>query len=192
MEYKRSTSRAQRSTSEIQVDYTPLVLRCTSPYSACTPLVLHWYSACTPLILHCTSLVLHCTPLVLRCTPLVLHRYSGVLESRLFPLDLCSHLLVDIFYMKTCSFRGAEPRLNNIEGGLFCGNDEPQGRYTMLPCCNLFCPSCHPSNQWMKSKPWPVVEFTSSSMHRFVNGYTTYLNCPAVCFSIKIFIDTHG
>ena len=33
-----------------------------------------------------------------------------------------------------------------------------------------------------KSRPWLVVDFQSSSMHQFLNGYTTYLNCPAVCF----------
>ncbi len=44
------------------------------------------YSACTLLY----SAVLRCTPLVLHCIPLVLHPYSGVLESRLFPLDSCS------------------------------------------------------------------------------------------------------
>ncbi len=64
-------------------------------YSACTPLVLHLYSTRTPLysaVLCCTPLysaVLRCTSLysaILRCTPLVLHPYSGVPESRLFPL----------------------------------------------------------------------------------------------------------
>ncbi len=80
--------------------------------------------------------------------------------------------------MKTCSFRGAEPQ-SNMEG-LFCGKDEPQARYALLPCGNLFCPCCHPRNSQNRSQPWPVIDFASSSTHQFVNGYTTYLNCPAV------------
>jgi hypothetical protein len=48
--------------------------------------VLHRTSR-TPLVLHT------CTPLVLRCTPLVLHPYSGVLESRLFPLEYLTYTL---------------------------------------------------------------------------------------------------
>ena len=80
--------------------------------------------------------------------------------------------------MKTCSFRGAEPR--SIYEGLFCGKDEPQERYTMVPCGDLFCPFCHPGNQ-----SWSVVDIFSSGMHQFVNGYTTCLTCPAVSFSIS-------
>ena len=81
--------------------------------------------------------------------------------------------------MKTCSFREADPR-SNIEG-LFCGTHEPEARYTMVPCGQLFCQCCHPLNHWKKSQPWPIVNFISSSMYEFVNGYMTYLNCPAVC-----------
>ncbi len=39
-------------------------------------------------VLHVLHLYSTCTPLVLHCTPLVLHPYSGVLESRLFPLAI--------------------------------------------------------------------------------------------------------
>jgi hypothetical protein len=81
--------------------------------------------------------------------------------------------------MKTCSFRGTELQ-SNMEG-LFCEKNEPEAKYTLLPCNNLFCPCCHPINNQQKSQSWPVVDFISSSMHQFVNGYTTYLNCPAVC-----------
>jgi hypothetical protein len=98
------------------------------------------------------------------------------------------YLSVDMFYMKTCSFRGAEPLLsNNIEQGLFCGKDEPQERYLMHPCSNLFCPCCNPRNNSKKSQSWPVVDFISSSKHQFVNGYITYLNCSAVCFPFQIY-----
>ena len=83
--------------------------------------------------------------------------------------------------MKTCSFRGADPSRFNNEG-LFCGNDAPQPSYDLLPCGQESCSCCFPANQSNKSQPWLVVDFQSSSMHQFLNGYTTYLNCPAVCF----------
>jgi len=86
---------------------------------------------------------------------------------------------VDIFYMKTCSFRGANPRSNSE--GLFCGAQEPEARYAMVPCRQLSCPCCYPLHQNDKSQPWAVVDFVSSATHKFINGYTTYLNCPAVC-----------
>lgn len=84
--------------------------------------------------------------------------------------------------MKTCSFRGAQPR--SINEGLFCGEDEPKAKYKMVPCGNLFCQCCHPINNYKKNETWPVVDFANSSKHEFVNGYTTYLNCPAVSFSL--------
>ncbi|CAF3228217.1 unnamed protein product [Rotaria sp. Silwood2] len=99
-------------------------------------------------------------------------------------LEFYLQMDVDLFDMKTCSFRGAEP-LSNIEG-LFCGRDEPQTRYALVPCGDLFCSCCLPVHTYMKSQPWPIVNFTSSSMHRFLNGYTTYLNCPATCTTSNV------
>ena len=96
-------------------------------------------------------------------------------------------ILVDLFYMKTCSFRGATPRSNTE--GLFCGKDEPQARYAVTPCGDLFCPCCHPLNSWKKSQPWLVLDFVSSSSHRFLNGYITYLNCPAVCLDLRVTVQ---
>ncbi|CAF4818698.1 unnamed protein product [Rotaria sp. Silwood1] len=94
-------------------------------------------------------------------------------------LEFYLQIDVDVFFMKTCSFGGAVPR--SITEGLFCGQDEPQARYTVHPCGNLSCLCCHPINSCKKTKVWPIVDFASSSMHQFVNGYTTYLNCPATC-----------
>ncbi|CAF1636162.1 unnamed protein product [Rotaria sp. Silwood1] len=78
----------------------------------------------------------------------------------------------------------AESR-SNIEG-LFCGSDEHQARYALVPCADLFCSCCLPLHTYKKSQPWPIVDFTSSSMHRFLNGYTTYLNCSATCTTSNI------
>ena len=91
------------------------------------------------------------------------------------PLSLYLSLSsVDVFYMKTCSFRGAQPHGPNQ--GLFCETDEPIARYGFLACQQPSCAWCHPSHV----EPWPIVTFSAQSKHCFVNGYTTYLNCPAV------------
>lgn len=86
--------------------------------------------------------------------------------------------------MKTCSFRGAQPQSNS--DGLFCGMNEPQAQYTMQSREDLFCLCCHPYNEGKKRQLWPVVDFASSSMDRFANGYTSYLNCPAVNLILAI------
>ncbi|CAF1406327.1 unnamed protein product [Rotaria sordida] len=99
-------------------------------------------------------------------------------------LEFYLQIDVDLFYMKTCSFRGAQPR-SDVEG-LFCSKDEPQANYSMIPCQNPSCTCCHPINNEKKTQPWPVVNFASSSMHQFINGYTTYLNCPATCNTTNI------
>ena len=80
---------------------------------------------------------------------------------------------VDLFYMKTCSFRDAQPR--SLTEGLFC-LQLPECRYTMKACghCEL-CRSLSPS-----------VQFDQYQRHRFVNGYETILNCPATCSSTNI------
>ncbi|CAF1484015.1 unnamed protein product [Rotaria sordida] len=99
-------------------------------------------------------------------------------------LEFYLQIDVDLFYMKTCSFRGAQPR-SDLEG-LFCSKDEPQANYSMIPCQKSFCTCCHPVNNEKKTQPWPVVNFASSSRYQFINGYTTYLNCPATCNTTNI------
>ncbi|CAF4696417.1 unnamed protein product, partial [Rotaria sp. Silwood2] len=42
-------------------------------------------------------------------------------------LEFYLQIDVDVFYMKTCSFRGAQPQ-SDIKG-LFCSGDEPRARY---------------------------------------------------------------
>ncbi|CAF3328711.1 unnamed protein product [Rotaria sp. Silwood2] len=74
---------------------------------------------------------------------------------------------------------------SNIEG-VFYGGDEPQARYALVPCGDLFCSCCLPLHTYERSQPWPVVDFASSSMHQFLNGYITYLNCPATCTTSNI------
>ncbi|CAF1583837.1 unnamed protein product, partial [Adineta steineri] len=102
-------------------------------------------------------------------------------------LEFYLQLDVDIFYMKTCSFRETEPQ--SIMEGLFCGKVEPHARCTVSPCVNPFCSCCHDSSatgNGAQHQLGPVVDFNTSSMHQFLNGYTTYLNCPATCATPNI------
>ena len=94
--------------------------------------------------------------------------------------------LVDVFYMKTCSFRRAE--LRSIDEDLFCHGNEPERKYRMTNCTGTPCSCCFPCYQWDKSQQWPVIDYTASSSHRFLNGYTTYLNCPVVSPMIRRYI----
>jgi hypothetical protein len=82
--------------------------------------------------------------------------------------------LVDMFFMKTCQFRGAEPRSFDEKGevpeGILC-EAPPKARYAMVPCRDQHCFLC-------QSKT--AVQFASNQSHRFVNQYEAILNCHAV------------
>ena len=92
--------------------------------------------------------------------------------------------------MKTCSIRRAQPRSNTE--GLFCVIDEPQATHAFVLCGDVLCSCCLPLHTFQKSQFWPIVKFASKSMHQFINGYTTYLNCPAVgTFGIVSTIEIH-
>lgn len=90
-------------------------------------------------------------------------------------LEFYLQMDVDLFFMKTCSFRQAQPRSSNE--GLFCV-DAPSCRYTTTPCkkCLLCCPASINGHRRI-----PSVPFNLFQKHRFVNGYESILNCPATC-----------
>lgn len=86
--------------------------------------------------------------------------------------------LVDLFFMKTCSFRQAIPRSLN-DGGLFC-IQEPHSQYGFSPCDH--CSLCGPRyNLSCREKLGPMIEFGITDAFVFNNGYKTLLNCPADC-----------
>lgn len=85
--------------------------------------------------------------------------------------------------MKTCRFRGAKPSPSTP--GLFCNDEQPQARYRMIPCGNENCLCCQTMTNNNQNSSWSIIDFANSPHHRFNNGYTTYLNCPAVC-TIKL------
>lgn len=93
-------------------------------------------------------------------------------------------ILVELFYMKTCSFRGAQPNRSSHQQGLFSVN-EPEIRYGMVACRHHTCPFCFPSKKLLnirirQQQYEPVVQFSAAQKHRFINGYEAILNCPTV------------
>ncbi|CAF2973953.1 unnamed protein product [Rotaria sp. Silwood2] len=99
-------------------------------------------------------------------------------------LEFFLQIDVDTFYMKTCRFRDAQPHPSTL--GLFCNDELPQARYSMVPCGDDNCLCCQTMTNHQQSSLWSTIDFANSSNHRFVNGYTTSLNCPATCQTSNI------
>lgn len=79
--------------------------------------------------------------------------------------------------MKTCSFRGAQPRSRHEN--LFCVN-EPSSPYCFSPCNH--CSLCIPRyNLSCRERLGPMIQFGQTNGYTFVNGYKTLLNCPVNC-----------
>ena len=95
-------------------------------------------------------------------------------------LEFYLQMDVDLFYMKTCSFRDAQPR--SEREGLFC-SELPECRYTMTACGH--CDLCRSSNV-MVIREQPSIQFNRYERHRFVNGYESILNGPASCSTTNI------
>lgn len=95
-------------------------------------------------------------------------------------LEFFLQIDVDLFYMKTCSFRQAQPRLP-MEG-IFC-RTTPECLYVMQPCGH--CPLCSSVDSSARATTSGnqayAVAFNLYQKHRFVNGYEAILNCPATC-----------
>ena len=82
--------------------------------------------------------------------------------------------LVDMFYMKTCTFRNVQVDERNKV--LFCLT-QPQARHGMTACGN--CCLCFPKYDVKKRGQLPI-KFGPAQRHQFVNKYETILNCPTV------------
>jgi hypothetical protein len=113
--------------------------------------------------------------------------------------------IVDVFFMKTCNFRGSQPRLfakkagaiaaaaaaaANESEGILC-QAEPVARYGMIPCYERNCFLCQSQRGGGGGGGGGVcgnilnggaVQFSSNAHHRFVNKYETFLNCNAVSY----------
>lgn len=102
--------------------------------------------------------------------------YSMALE---FYLQIDFHL----FYMKTCSYRGALPL--SIDRGLFSAGD-PHARHSLSRCQRNACCLCFPQYQLTHRQDKRVVAFGPEQEHYFVNGFHSILNCPATCTTRNI------
>ena len=85
------------------------------------------------------------------------------------------HSLVDLFYLKTCSFRGAIP----VEESIFCAKT-PEICYSISACQERSCHSCRPWHIRQDAEFDRAVPYDLRRVHQFVNGYRAILNCPAV------------
>ncbi|CAF1447688.1 unnamed protein product [Adineta steineri] len=105
-------------------------------------------------------------------------------------LEFFLQIDVDVFFMKTCNFRGAHPRLFSKEKiqepeGLIC-QAKPQARYGMMPCYDRNCSLCLPQSITNAKSRKPIVAFATKQSHRFINKYETFLNCDANCNSLNV------
>ncbi|CAF4597973.1 unnamed protein product, partial [Rotaria sp. Silwood2] len=105
------------------------------------------------------------------------------IDEKEYPVALEFFLQFDVnmFYMKTCSFRYARPR--TLNEGLFC-LQEPEARYELSACGN--CGLCYPQYDMTYRTKKSIVEFSQAHKHTFVNGYQTILNSSASCHTRNI------
>ncbi|CAF4236004.1 unnamed protein product, partial [Rotaria sp. Silwood2] len=105
------------------------------------------------------------------------------IEEKEYPVVLEFFLQFDVnmFYMKTCSFRYTRPR--TLNEGLFC-LQEPEARYELAACGN--CALCYPQYDMTYRLKKSVVEFSQAHKHTFLNGYQAILNCSASCHTSNI------
>ncbi|CAF1382717.1 unnamed protein product [Rotaria sordida] len=118
----------------------------------------------------------------IRVLHLRLHEIQRIDEKE-YPLALEFFLQFDVnmFYMKTCSFRYARPR--TLNEGLFCIR-EPEARYELAACGN--CGLCYPQYDMKYRSKKSIIEFSQAHKHTFLNGYQTILNCSASCHTRNI------
>ncbi|CAF1426396.1 unnamed protein product [Adineta steineri] len=102
--------------------------------------------------------------------------HEVTLDQKEFAIALEFYLQIDVdlFYMKTCSFREAIQDISNKY--VFCTHD-PRARHNMAECGN--CGLCYP-NYDVKKRRQRSVQFGPAQCHQFANKYQTILNCPCV------------
>ena len=112
------------------------------------------------------------------------------------------YIIVDTFFLKTCNFRGAQPRPfskkngdGDVTEGILC-HTKPTADYGMTFCHHKNCFLCESQQnrigggggggaQRKQSEKIDVlnaagVQFSSNQIHYFINKYEAILNCDAV------------
>ncbi len=94
-------------------------------------------------------------------------------------LEFFLQMDVDLFHLKTCLFRQAQPRLitdkngqKSYEGIFTIDEQSIEGRYGMKPCNRTSCLCCRRRSF--------NVQFIQKQIHCFLNQYKAILNGPVV------------
>jgi hypothetical protein len=98
-------------------------------------------------------------------------------------LEFFLQIDINLFYMKTCSYREAKPVSDEIS--LICMH-EPLVRYGMTRCNRISCCLCYPCYKLTYRHDKPIIQFGSNQQHQFINNYRSILNCPATCHTRNI------
>ncbi|CAF3663181.1 unnamed protein product [Rotaria socialis] len=99
-------------------------------------------------------------------------------------LEFYLQIDIDLFYMKTCSYRGAQPDID-VPKGLFYIH-ESQAQYSIIACQQRSCCLCYPSYRLTYRSYQPIIQFRPNRRHSFINGYRSILNCPVTCTTKNI------
>ena len=86
------------------------------------------------------------------------------------------NISVNCFFMKTCSFRDAKPRL--AQETIF-SLMAPEARYGMKRCREQSCRCCYERLD-LTHRFEPAMNISPKQSHCFVNLYRIYLNCDVV------------
>ena len=117
--------------------------------------------------------------------------YTNSFDSIIVMVSFILIFLVNMFYMKTCSFRYARPR--TLNESLFC-IQESEARYELAACGN--CGLCYPKYDRTYRSRKSIVEFSQAHRHIFVDGYQSILNCSAVSspnpFSLSLSFENYS
>ena len=110
----------------------------------------------------------------------VKHAFHFSLTDLPVALEFYLQMDVDVFHLKTCSFRQAQRRRlvdesgQSYDEGIFASDQQSiEGRYSFSPCHQRNCLYCR--------QPMLSIPYGPKRIHRFVNQYQAILNCPAVC-----------
>ncbi|CAF1450890.1 unnamed protein product [Adineta steineri] len=102
-----------------------------------------------------------------------------------FVLEFFLQMDVDVFHLKTCTFRRGQPRVfidthgqQSFEGIFTIDEQSIEGRYGLRPCHQNNCLCCQ--NQL------GTIQFNPKQIHTFLNQYQAILNCPVVCSTSNI------
>jgi len=94
-------------------------------------------------------------------------------------LEFFLQMDIDVFHLKTCSFRQGQPRVITKENGekfiegIFTMDQQTlEGRYGLTTCNRSSCLCC-------KNRSSP---FDPKQIHCFSNQYKAILNCPVVSY----------